>query len=89
MTPKDWVNLIFVWNLFGFFVCVAIADMYHVQDWNIANPVKCYKICTNLNIIGALLMSALYNILCPVGSVIYWFCWLCTVGRKENKNEEF
>ena len=84
MTPKDWINLIFTWNFFGFFVCIAIAEMHHAENWQIANPVRCYKICKNLNVIGVILLSALYNALCPIGSIIYWFNWICTVGRKKD-----
>lgn len=84
MTIQKWASLIAGWNFLGSIICILISDSCNSYNWDLANPVKCHKICENLNIIGAILLSALYNALCPIGSIVYWFNWICTVGRKKD-----
>jgi hypothetical protein len=49
------------------------------------NPIwiwKNYKV----NIIGCILLTVLFNLICPIISIIYWIIeligWICTAGRK-------
>lgn len=35
-----------------------------------------------LNWFGTIMLFLFGNLLCPIGSIIYWFYKLCTVGRR-------
>lgn len=45
------------------------------------NPIWIYK-HYKVNYFGCLMMTILYNLVCPMISFCYWFYKLCTVGRK-------
>ena len=45
------------------------------------NPIWIYK-HYKVNYFGWLMMTILYNLVCPMISFCYWFYKLCTVGRK-------
>ena len=45
------------------------------------NPIWIYK-HYKVNYFGCLMMTILYNLVCPMLSFCYWFYKLCTVGRK-------
>ncbi len=35
-----------------------------------------------VNKFGAIFLSIVFSLICPIGTVIYWFYKLCTVGRR-------
>ena len=45
------------------------------------NPKHLYK-HNKLNWFGVAMLTLFYNLICPIGSICYWFYKLCTVGRK-------
>ena len=47
------------------------------------NPVKNYKAWSSMNWFGAGFFTLLLNVICPFWAFCYWFCKLCTVGRKQ------
>ena len=51
------------------------------EGFEFINPVFVYK-HNKVNWFGALIIALLYSILCPIGTLCYWFYKLCTVGRK-------
>ena len=51
------------------------------DDFSFMNPIKIYK-TYHVNYFGAALICIVYNFLCPIGSIGYWFYKLCTFGRK-------
>lgn len=76
----DYIILIIIWNIVGF----AIHLGFMTDDlFCMVNPVNVYKYHKSLNWFGALLVTLLYNIMCPVGTLCYWFYKLCTIGRKK------
>ena len=77
------IQAIAAWQLFGGLICMAIAESFKANGWEIANPYWCYHLSISLNWFGAILVSVLYNILCPVGALCYWIYWICTVGRRK------
>jgi hypothetical protein len=90
------VGIIFIvaviWNVVGFGILYCYEESSSVyicrnsgQFMPYLNPVwlwKNYKI----NVIGLLFLILLFNLLCPLLSVVYWIAvfikWICTVGRK-------
>lgn len=81
-----WIWTIVIWSAIGAFILVTA----HVVEcngaismavgWEFVNPIHIYKY-NHVNWFGALIVALIYNALCPIGSVIYWFYKLCTVGR--------
>ena len=69
------------WSLCGtlFLVIVGVLDKF--DDYSFLNPIKIYK-TYHVNYFGAALICIVYNFLCPIGSIGYWFYKLCTFGRK-------
>ena len=69
------------WRLCGtlFLVIVGVLDKF--DDYSFLNPIKIYK-TYHVNYFGAALICIVYNFLCPIGSIGYWFYKLCTFGRK-------
>ena len=45
------------------------------------NPIWIYN-HTKVNIFGCILLTVLFNVICPIVTFGYWFYKLCTVGRK-------
>ena len=69
------------WSLCStlFLVIVGVLDKF--DDYSFLNPIKIYK-TYHVNYFGAALICIVYNFLCPIGSIGYWFYKLCTFGRK-------
>ena len=69
------------WSLCGtlFLGIVGVLDKF--DDYSFLNPIKIYK-TYHVNYFGAALICIVYNFLCPIGSIGYWFYKLCTFGRK-------
>lgn len=78
-----------VWHFIGFSALHFYEDGSTVYQYEgfvpYLNPVwlwKKYKV----NIVGCFFLTILFNLLCPLISVIYWIIkfigWICTVGRK-------
>lgn len=76
------VVLCMLWLLVGFVVCIVWACEKDTDGWEMCNPYWSYRYHEGVNVLGAILLSLLYTILCPIGAVCYWFYKLCTVGRR-------
>ena len=77
-------NVIFclmVWSLGGAIILGLLGVVDKFDDFSYVNPIKIYKIY-RVNYLGAALICIIYNLLCPIGSIGYWFYKLCTFGRK-------
>lgn len=46
------------------------------------NPLFLYE-THRINIFGTIVLCLLYNLICPIASIGYWFYKLCTFGRKK------
>lgn len=85
------VEILVLWNLLGFFTWVAMQIITLDSDFTGAvgmsngfefvNPFFVYK-HNKVNWFGALVVALFYSMLCPIGSICYWFYKLCTVGRR-------
>ena len=70
-----------VWSIGGTFIlgCLGVLDKF--DDFSFINPIKIYK-TYKVNYFGAALICIICNLLCPIGSIGYWFYKLCTFSRK-------
>lgn len=68
------------WNFVGLIWWAPMTRKYHFRD--LLNPVKVYK-KFEVNWFGAILVSILNNLICPIVSIYYWICFICTVGRND------
>ena len=77
-------NVIFylmVWSLGGAIILSLLGVVDKFDDFSYVNPIKIYK-TYRVNYLGAAFICISYNLLCPIGSIGYWFYKLCTFGRK-------
>ena len=77
-------NVIFylmVWSLGGAIILGLCGTYDKFDDFSYVNPIKIYK-NYKVNYFGAAIICIIHNLLCPIGSIGYWFYKLCTFGRK-------
>lgn len=79
------VVIIVIWNVLGFISLFLIPySRDSVNLGEIFNPVDIYN-NLKVNWFGCIILTILFNILCPIMSIKYWtvifVTWLCTVGR--------
>lgn len=70
------------WNvsgLFAFAITQKITNTILIED--MIAPWGVYK-HMDVNWFGAIVLTLVFNLLCPIISIGWWFYWLCTVGRK-------
>lgn len=67
-----------LWNFVGW---VISAVCIYGEGFEYVNPIWIYN-HYHVNYFGAAMIFIFYNLLCPIGSICYWFYKLCTVGRK-------
>lgn len=87
MSLEELILSLFLWNFFGavaliFAHCLSSGGvMYMTDGWEFVNPIYIYRY-NRVNWFGAIMVALVYNLVCPVGAIIYWFYKLCTVGRE-------
>lgn len=82
MDSLDIIIWTIIAHLIGAFICCLIAGEAGADGWELANPYCAYKLIPSINWFGAVVVSVVFNLLCPIGSVCYWFYKLCTLGKK-------
>ena len=78
------IGILVIWNIVGFFVTLIWSTLVDEYIWSLCNPVNSYDCYYKVNWFGAAIISLIYTAFCPVLAIIYWFCVLCTVGRKDD-----
>ena len=74
--------MLWLWNLIGVFILGITSDHGEcLSTWRL-NPIDIYQCFKKVNYFGCFWLTLLFNLICPVVSVCYWFYKLCTVGRK-------
>lgn len=82
-----YITVPIIWNVLGglFLLILWVNALSPFGDNNILSPVWIYDEW-NLNYFGTGLVCLIFNLLCPIVSIIVWFCiflkFICTVGRK-------
>jgi hypothetical protein len=74
---ETFILIAVVHNFFGFIISSWIGS----NGFEFVNPIWIYKHCY-VNVFGAIFLCLLANLLCPIGSIVYWIYKLCTVGRR-------
>lgn len=75
--------IITIWSFLGLCLLCIIPYTKHADELrDVFNPAGIYE-NTKVNIFGCIILTILFNILCPAMTIYYWFRWLCTVGRKD------
>ncbi len=75
------------WSIAGFIAWIVLGACFDVQvirrasGVEFVNPLVIYK-QIRVNWFGAIVVAALYGVMCPVATCIYWLYKLCTVGRR-------
>ena len=70
-----------IWNGCGGIILILLDVLNKFNDFSFMNPIKIYR-TYRVNYFGAALICIIYNLLCPIGSIGYWFYKICTFGRK-------
>jgi len=80
------IALLVVWNIFGgLALCIIWTNRYRPFDkTSLLSPIWIYEEF-EVNIIGCMFLTILFNMLCPIFSIFYWFIklihFIFTVGR--------
>ena len=77
------VTVLLVWNFLGAF-CYVLSAPSQVSGWELVNLVYTHKYFKSVNWIGAFVLSLLYSIMCPVGTLFYWIYKICTFGNRRD-----
>lgn len=75
------IYYLMVWSLGGAIFLGIGGVLSEFDDFSFMNPIKIYK-TYKVNYFGATIICIIYNLLCPIGSIGYWFYKICTFGRK-------
>ena len=81
MSAGEIILIIVLHNIFGLVVMSPLAATFtNAYGFEFMNPVWLYE-RVSVNVFGAIFLSILFNLLCPIVAIIYWIYKLCTVGR--------
>lgn len=86
------VKILVLWNVIGSLIWFTMRTFTLDSDFTGAvgtskgcefvNPFFVYK-HNKVNWFGALVLALFYSMLCPIGTLCYWFYKICTIGRKD------
>lgn len=82
-----YITVPIIWNVLGGIILLILWVNARglFKNNNILSPVWIYNEW-KLNYFGTGLVCLIFNLLCPIVSIIVWFCiflkFICTVGRK-------
>lgn len=88
-----WIKILLVWNICGFtLLAILWAEWLCISDDKcLLHPVWLYR-KFKVNYFGCGLLTLIFNLLCPVVSVVYWLWnfiyFICTVGRKQELEDD-
>ena len=71
------------WHIAGFILDMILCEYYN-SDWDFLNPIWLAK-HSKMNIIGVIFHWIIYNLLCPLATIIYWIYKLFTFKVKKNR----
>lgn len=80
------IIIVIIWSMFGFLAAIikGLLNDDDCPDFRFVNPVWIYR-HYKVNYLGALLLSLLFNLICPFGSIYYWIKLACTAGRRDKE----
>ena len=75
--------ILILWHILGGLLNFFLYKTYSVfGSFEYLNPLFLYDYHSKLNWFGVICLTLLYNLLCPLITIINWFYKLCTIGRK-------
>ena len=74
--------VLFAWHAIGAMICVVWCAGKFTNGWELCNPNWTYRYHKNVNWLGAIMLSLLFTVLCPIGAIGYWAYKIFTVGRR-------
>lgn len=85
MTVQEFTLIFVIWNTIGSLIVAFIGAWWADAPWRntccgFLNPYLVHKQCS-VNWFGAVFLTFIFNLICPVFSLCYWVYILCTVGR--------
>lgn len=81
-----YIIVLIIWHTIGGvgLLTIWVENLRPVDNNNILSPIWIYD-KYNLNYFGTGIVCLMFNLLCPMFSVLWWFCkfikFICTVGR--------
>lgn len=85
MNIIDFIPTCILLHLIGGVIICLIASCSNIigkcDNMEYLSPIWIYK-NFKVNWFGAIVLAVFFNILVPAVSIAYWFCKLCTIGRK-------
>lgn len=84
-----WAKILLAWNLAGMLIlAITWANLGDPFDKkSLLHPSWLYR-NFRINYFGCGLLTLIFNLLCPVVSIIHWICeffyFVCTVGREQD-----
>lgn len=80
------IGFVILWSIVGITfwlvtATVVTTKLYLANPFEWLNPIWIYR-NYKVNFFGTAVICVLYNLICPVASICYWFYKLCTVGRR-------
>ena len=76
-----WWQTLFLLEVVHNFFGIIIAAFMGCEGVEFANPIWIYN-RYKVNVFGTIVLSIVFNLICPIGTVFYWLYKLCTVGRR-------
>jgi len=76
-----WWEILLAIEALHHLVGIAIACCFNCGGFEFVNPNWIYR-NYRVNKFGAIFLSILFGLFCPIGTVIYWIYKLCTAGRR-------
>ena len=79
----DWFCL-YLWIIVGGASSVLPYKSYSpFGSFEYLNPLFLYYYHSDLNWFGVICLTLIYNLICPLITIVYWFFKLCTIGRRK------
>ena len=77
------IGLLIIWSVLGLIVFNIFGEDTRIDDGKLdfLTPKWIYH-NYEVNWFGAFCLTLLFNLMCPLMSIGFWFYKLCTVGRK-------
>lgn len=76
----DFIFAIVFWSTM-ILCAICFIDAQDLVRIEFLNPIYVYK-NFKVNYFGCTILTIIFNLICPLATICYWFYKLCTVGRK-------
>lgn len=76
-----WWQILIIIEIVHNFFGMMLACCMDCTGFQFVNPIWIYR-HHGVNVFGVIILTILFNLICPIGSICYWFYKLCTVGRR-------